>query len=198
MFRTVLTMLTALGLGACADTSSGDALAEQQQTQGWGPAQCPAPPDGVSVGYGVGEQIAALELFDCAGEPVELTAFCGAEVLWLSFAHMWCPHCVKAGSEMEAVHQSYVDAGRDLASVSIVVEDVAGNRPDESDCSGWREQQAQNRVITLYDDDTDSFVLWEVNLTNLNVIISEDRVIRTKLHTDIQADIRAALDGAFD
>jgi hypothetical protein len=99
---------------------------------------------------------------------------------------------------MEAIHQSYLDAGRDIAAVNVVVEDVYGHRPDEQDCSAWREQQLQDRVITLYDDDTDSFVLWDENLTNLNVILSADRVIRTKLHTDIGEDIRAALDAAFE
>lgn len=189
--------LVALLLVGCADTSSGDSLAEQREAQGWGPDHCPATPEGVGVGYTLGDQLGDMVLYECAGEPVDLRELCGAETVWLSFAHAWCPHCVKAGSEMERIHQSYVDAGHDLASVSVVVEDISGGRPDEADCSAWREQQQQDRVLTLYDDDTDSFVLWEENFTNLNVILDESRVIRTKLHTDVEADIRAAIDATL-
>jgi thiol-disulfide isomerase/thioredoxin len=188
----------AVWLAGCADTSSGDSLEEQQEAQGWGAENCPATPQGVSVGFKLGDQLGELVLFDCAGEPVNLNALCGAEAAWLSFAHMWCPHCAKAASEMEAIHQSYVDAGHDLASVSIVVEDVSIERPDETDCSNWRDEHAQDRVVTLYDDDTDSFVLWEENLTNLNVLLTKERVIQSKIHSDREADIRAVIDRALE
>lgn len=99
---------------------------------------------------------------------------------------------------MEAIHRSYVDAGHDLASLSIVVEDSSGKVPDTSNCSAWREQHGQDRVITLYDDDRDAFVLWEENLTNLNVMLSAERVIVSKIHTDVEADIRARIEQALE
>jgi hypothetical protein len=194
---TVTGLLLAALLFGCADTSSGDSLEAQQAEQGWGPDACPDTPAGVSVGYEIGDQIGDLVLYECAGEPVDLRELCGAEAVWLSFAHTWCPHCKKAGSEMERIHRSYVDAGVDLASASVVVEEITGKEPDEDDCSGWREEQGQDLVVTLYDDDRDSFVLWDENLTNLNVVLNRDRVILTKIHTDVEEDIRAAIDLAL-
>ncbi len=55
----------------------------------WSAASCPVPPDGITKGYNVGDQIAEVELRDCEGNTVFLSDLCGAQGAWLFAAHAW-------------------------------------------------------------------------------------------------------------
>jgi thiol-disulfide isomerase/thioredoxin len=174
--------------------SSDESLAQQQQQWGWGASVCPATPAGVSSGYGTGEQLAGLTLLSCDGSEVSLDAICGAQASWIMFAHGWCPHCRLASQLAEGVYQQF--AGENLAVVNVLVESATGDPPTPQDCHNWREAYAQDRVITLYDPNGASVVLWEQNYTALSVFLDEDRVIVNKLHTDVESQIVAAIEAA--
>lgn len=77
------------GSGGAGVLSSEEALAMQQAEHGWGPAECPATPSGVEVGYDTGQQLAELEFLTCDGKRVSLTEVCGAKAAWIFVAHGW-------------------------------------------------------------------------------------------------------------
>jgi len=189
------TQIQSCGTEGLDSWTSAQALCEQQNEWGWGTDQCPAAPEGVTVGLGTGEQLEDIVLKDCEGNPVALSEVCGADATWLFFAHAWCPHCKKSSAFMEEVHASY--EGTNLAAVNILVETTSGGSPDAGACSAWRGAYGHKEVITLYDESGVSFGLWEENYTALNVFLDKDRVITEKHHSDYRAEVESAIDGAL-
>lgn len=190
-------LLVALSLAACGDEEpppddSHIALEQQQGQYGWGPERCAAPPAGTSVGYARLDQMGPLSLKSCGGATVTLSDVCGADATWLYFVHMWCPSCQQLGAMSEAIADDY--ATRNVASINIVVEDFGGQRPDEEDCRAWREKFGQQDVITLFDPNGDSFVMWEQPYTSLNAVLDDKQVIKTKVHTAADRDIRWSIE----
>lgn len=180
------------GSGSVEPRTTAQSLAEQQAAYGWGAAACPPLPAGVAAGFLRGDQLGELVLRDCEGNAFDVREVCGARAVWLSFAHGWCPHCRENGSNMERIHGDAAAAG-DLASLNVIVEDNDFDTPTELVCSAWRSEYAQDRVLTLFDPTGASLVLWEENVTALNVMLDDRRVIADKLHTDVEEELRAAL-----
>lgn len=160
----------------------------------WSADQCPKP-SLVPVGTRVGEVLRDMTLYDCDGRAVKLTDFCGAKALWLSLHHTWCPHCRLLRDTMERIHTSY--AGKNLASVAIVVQTNSRTRPDAQACKDWKQAGGLQSVLTLYDPQGVTSALWEQNYTALNVFVSGLRIITGKQHTDREADLRAQIDRAL-
>ena len=148
---------------------------------------CTAPPAGVSSGYGVGQQLAALTLKDCDGQPVAFSDLCGAAATWGFFAHGWCPHCKLAASFAESVAQTYGPSGGLV--VNVLVQSSAYATPTAQDCQAWRAQYGHDAVLTLYDDSAASTALWDNSYTALSVFMNQDQVVIKKLHSDVQATI---------
>ena len=186
-------VLAALALGGCGEDPSPviDALRAQQAQYGWGPDKCPELPEGVDAGTLVDEQITNLVFKSCEGTEVALSEVCGADALWLVAAHAWCPHCQQLASFSESLHDRY--AARGLASLHVLVEYDPDEAPDADDCSEWRARYEMDQVITLYDDTGASDPLFEQNFTALNVFVDRDRIIRNKIHSDIEGEIEAAI-----
>jgi hypothetical protein len=190
-------------LSACGDDekqppiATRDSLADQQQSRGWGPDQCPALPVGLAVGYSIGDQLGDLAFKDCDGQPFDVREVCGADAVWLSFAHAWCPHCQVNAEMMEDLHAELVEEGADLASLNIVVEDGSFNPPTAQVCNDWRTEFQQSAVLTLYDDAGVSFLLWEESFTALNVVLNSDRIIRAKIHTDDRDRMQTAIESVI-
>jgi hypothetical protein len=192
-----LVVVWLLAMVACDDPDASQiALEEQRETHGWGPEQCPAPPEGVQVGFHRFDQIADLRLLTCGEEEVALTDVCGADAAWLYFVHTWCPNCQQLGAKSEAIHDTF--AGQNLASINIVVADSSDNRPDEADCRAWREELGQDQVITLFDPSGASFALFENPYTSLNVVLDHNRVIMSKFHSSIDRDVLNAIQARLE
>jgi hypothetical protein len=178
-------------------TTSGS-LAEQQAEHGWGTDQCPALPTNVASGFLVGDQLGELVLKDCDGADVDLRELCGADVLWLSIAHAWCPHCRENGANMERMRNELAEDGDGIAAISILIDGNELGTPATAElCTGWRAQFGQDLVLTLFDPDERSMQLFERSVTALNVVIDRNRVIRDKLHTDVEEDILAAINAVL-
>lgn len=77
------------------------------------------------------------------------------------------------------------------------MEDSGSNPPDEADCRTWRAGHEHQEVITLFDPTQRSFVLFEENYTSLNVFVDANRVITSKVHTDVTSAIRAGIRSAL-
>jgi len=189
------TQIQSCGTEGLEAWTSAQALCEQQNEWGWGTNQCPAAPEGVTVGVGTGDQLEDIMLKDCEGNPVSLSEVCGADATWLFFAHAWCPHCKKSSAFMEDVHASY--EGTNLATVNILVETSSQGRPDAAACAGWRSAYDHKEVITLYDESGASFALWEENYTALNVFLDKNHVITEKHHSDYRGDVESGIEGAL-
>jgi peroxiredoxin len=162
----------------------------------WGPEHCPAPSPDVNVGYNVGDRLPDIVVKDCDGNDVSLTAFCGADALFIFAAHGWCPLCKGFSAQAEAVHDSF--AGKNLASVNIVVEKGSGDPPDAAYCKLWRDQHGLEDVATFYDPTGAVLALWSGS-SSLSAYVDQNRLITGKLVHDsnvdnIKAEIQKALD----
>ncbi|MEZ4265549.1 MAG: redoxin domain-containing protein [Myxococcota bacterium] len=156
-----------------------------------GPSHCPAAPPGASPGFGLGDQLAPRTFKNCDGEPVSLDAYCGADGLWLFFAHGWCPHCQKTSGFMEGVVSDYAAAG--LVGVNVLMETGSGGVPTAASCREWRDNFGLKGAVTLYDDQGAAQALWDTPYTALSVFVDRDRVIVKKAHSDDEAQIRNVL-----
>jgi peroxiredoxin len=162
----------------------------------WGPEHCPAPSPDVNVGYNVGDRLPDIVVKDCDGNDVSLNAFCGADALFIFAAHGWCPLCKGFSAQAEAVHDSF--AGKNLASVNIVVEKGSGDPPDADYCKLWRDQHGLEDVATFYDPTGAVLALWSGS-SSLSAYVDQSRLITGKLVHDsnvdnIKAEIQKALD----
>jgi hypothetical protein len=191
-----LGVLAAPWLVGCDDSSTP--LESQQERYGWGSGACPAPPQGTAVGFTAGDYLQAVPLKDCDGSDVSFDELCGAQALWVSFAHAWCPHCNAVAEMAEDVHDGF--AGRELASVNVLMEWNPDEEPNADHCQRWRDAFGLEDVIVWYDPEGVSLQYFELPYTALNLYIDSTRIIREKEHTDqqsrITADIEAALSGA--
>lgn len=163
----------------------------------WGPDQCPSPPDGVTVGIEVGQQLPELVVKDCDGNDYSLSELCGANGLWLFAAHGWCPLCQNVSSSAEAIHDSFAAQG--LATAIIVVETGSSQPPGANYCKTWRDQFGLVDVVTLYDPTGAILEVWPGPSSSLSAFVDSNRVIVSKLYHDgniatIEANIQEALD----
>lgn len=173
-------------VGDMAGTTTREALTQLQDAYGWGPEACTSP-GGVAQGVGRGEQLDGVTLLACDGEPLPFTELCGADALWVTFSHAWCPHCRVQAESAEAIAGRF-KAGR-VAAVNVVVETPSRGVPNAADCAAWREGYGHGEVLTLFDPDQRSFVLWERNYTALSMTADADQVIVDKWHTDDEDDL---------
>jgi len=160
----------------------------------WGESRC-APPSGKTAGLKIGDQLAELTLKDCDGNDYALTKTCGASATWLFVAHGWCPHCKVVSKDSASIVAGY--AGKNVAAINILIENGQSKPPTAADCKAWRDSNKLANVIALYDPKGVSQGLFEEGTTSLNVFISEDRIIRSKAHTDVTGDITEGIDGAL-
>ncbi|MBK7399585.1 MAG: redoxin domain-containing protein [Myxococcales bacterium] len=165
-----------------------------QQSRDWSSATCAAPPAGVSVGYGIGDQLAAVKLKTCDGADVTLDDFCGANALWVFAAHGWCPHCQAVSREAESIEASF--AGANVASVNVLFQSTSGAPPTAADCKAWRTAFKMDQVVTLYDPTGAMQPLWDNSYTALSVFVDRKHVIVSKSHSDSAATITTAIQAA--
>lgn len=143
-----------------------------------GPDECPATPDGVQVGFEVGDQMPSLIVYDCDGNQTTLDELCGAEAFFLFAAHGWCALCQFVSSYAEEVHQGYASQG--LASAIVVVENADGMAPDADYCAAWRNQFGLEDVRVYYDPTGALTDLWGGS-SSLSAFVDRDRVVTGKL-----------------
>jgi hypothetical protein len=162
---------------------------------GLGPELCPADP-GVVEGFAVGERLADVVVKDCAGNDVSLSAFCGAEALWIFAAHGWCPLCQSVSGAQESILDEY--AGQGLVAINVVVKNGQSESPSADYCALWRETHGHQDVFTLYDPDGDILALWPGGSTSLSAFVDRNRIVRSKLeHESDQEAIRAEIEAAL-
>lgn len=163
----------------------------------WGPDKCPSPPEGVTVGIEVGQQLPEFTVKDCDGNDFSLSELCGAEGLFLFAAHGWCPLCQSVSSKAEAIHDSF--AGEGLASAIVLVQTGSSQPPTASYCQLWRDQFGLEDVLTLYDPTGSILQLWPGMSSSLSAYVDRDRVIVSKLQYDSNAEtIKARIQEALD
>jgi len=163
----------------------------------WGPEECPAPPQDAKVGFDVGDQLADIVVKSCDGEDVSLTELCGADALFIFAAHGWCPLCKSASGQQEAIHDAF--AGKNLASINVVVATAMGDPPDADYCKLWRDTHGLTDVATFFDPTGAVLALWPGGSSSLSAYVSGDRIIVSKLvhdadTTKIKGEIQKALD----
>jgi hypothetical protein len=182
--------------GSSAEATSGGSGGAPAPV--WGAPQCPAPPEGVSVGKEIGQQLEDVVVKDCDGNDVSLTELCGASALWIFAASGTCPFCKTVSAQQEMIHAAY--AARNLASVNILVENGQGNPPDANDCKVWRSKFGQQKVRTFYDPTGAVTALWpEPGTTSMSAFVDHDRLIVSKLvHTSDLVAIMAGIEGALE
>jgi hypothetical protein len=95
---------------------------------------------------------------------------------------------------MESVHSSY--QGKGLVSIAILVQSSSRTPPDAQACQQWRKDGKHSKVITLYDPTFATRKYWEQNYTALNIFTSS-MIISSKFHSDIEADLRKAIQKAL-
>lgn len=160
----------------------------------WGPSFCPA--ESGTVGLKIGNQLPRnLELPDCDGNMVSLDSICGAAASWIFLSHMWCPHCQATAAQAEAIAQKY--AGKNLAIVNVVIQNASYSAPTASDCTSWRTTYGSPNVVTLYDPTGKTKGFFEQNYTALSVFVDGQRVIKSKAHTDVRAQLVGGIDDAL-
>lgn len=155
---------------------------------------CPLPGPGQTVGTRLGNYLVNTDLKDCNGKTVKLSDFCGANAIWISFHHGWCPHCRLLRDIMEPIHSSY--QGKGLVSIAILVQSSSRTPPDGQACQQWRQDGKHSKVITLYDPTFATRKYWEQNYTALNIFTSS-MIISSKFHSDTEADLRKAIQKAL-
>lgn len=182
------------GAGAGAPLSTNEALAELQAEHGWGQGVCETP---TNAGYQVGDQLDDLVFKACDGTAFDVRELCGADAVWISVAHAWCPHCQKNADQMEGVLADFRDDGHEVAGVNVLVHDHDFDTPTEEVCEAWRTSYGQRFALTLFDDEDVNALILDTNQTALNMVIDADRVITAKVHTDVQDTIRGLIDDAL-
>lgn len=143
-----------------------------------GPDECPPTPDGVQVGFDVGNQMPTLIVYDCDGEQTTLDELCGAEAFFLFAAHGWCGLCQYVSSYAEEIQDEYAPQG--LASAIVVVQNEDGMAPDASFCAAWRDQFGLEDVRVYYDPTGALTNLWGGS-SSLSAFVDRDRIITGKL-----------------
>ena len=161
----------------------------------WGGDKCPALASGVTSGLATGNQLSKIVVKDCDGNDVSLDQFCGASALWIFAAHGWCPHCQAVSKNAEAIHTSF--AGRNLASVNILVENASYDVPTAQDCKAWRTANKLQNVVTLFDAKGATRGLWDNNTTALSVFVNARRLIVGKSHTDSTTALKGSIESAL-
>ena len=81
--------------------------------------------------------------------------------------------------------------------MNVLLENSRGKPPTAADCKAWRDSNKLTNVIALHDPRGLTQGLFEQDSTSLNVFIGEDRVIRSKDHTDVTTAITRGIDGAL-
>jgi thiol-disulfide isomerase/thioredoxin len=178
-----------------AGSSTSGAGGSAPSNPNWGTSYCPADNSSAPTGYDTGNQLPEIILKTCDGQDFSLNQLCGASALWIFAAHGWCPHCKQASSVAEQVHDSF--AGKNVASVNILVETSAYQPPDEASCKAWREQYKMDDVLTLYDPTGATFKLWDNNYTALSVFVDKDRKIVSKSHSDTTTALQSGIEQAL-
>ena len=157
----------------------------------WGPELCPPVADGTTVGTKSYEYLEDVVVKSCDGEPVSLRQFCGSTTFWLFAAHGWCPHCRKTSSFAESIQSDHADAG--LATAIVLVESSSSTPPTPADCASWADVYGLKGVAMLYDDTGAVNKLYDQGYTALSMFVDRNYVVRNKLHTDNEAQIRGEL-----
>ncbi len=183
------------GDGGTAATTATGAATTGVTTGGLGPALCPDDPE-VAEGFDVGERLTGVVVKDCAGNDVSLSAFCGAEALWIFAAAGWCPLCQSVSAAQESILDEY--AGQGLVAINVVVENGQSEPPTADYCALWRATHGHEDVFTLYDPDGDILALWPGGSTSLSAFVDRDRIIRSKLvHNSNKEAIRDEIEATL-
>lgn len=88
-----------------------------------------------AIGGEVGDCAPDFVLRDAEGVRHRLSDL-RVRVVALDLSTMWCTFCKQAAPTGESLHKAY---GDDLASVTVLWEDVDGNDPDADDLATWSE-----------------------------------------------------------
>jgi AhpC/TSA family len=176
-----------LTFSACANERRIDSPAGDPTASRSAPPVAPVGPSSSApvspaprVGYGVGDRLGFLVVKDCDGRDVGLTNAAGARGLWIFAAHGWCPHCIRVSHAQEALAADWTDRG--VSVVNVLVKNADNESPTAADCKAWKERHGFVRVVSLYDPDFRTRVLWEDNATALSVIMDVRHVVIAKFH----------------
>ncbi len=99
--------------------------------------------------FAVGDVVDNFTLTDSYGQAVDLYAFKGRWI-FLTFAAMWESPMVDVIDDLPDTQAAHVD---DLTVISVVVEDVMGDPPDDEDLDAWKEFFALDGIPVLSDPD---------------------------------------------
>ncbi len=91
----------------------------------------------------------------------------------------------------EKISADYKD--KNLATAVILVENASGAPPTAADCKAWRSTYGLYNVAALYDPTGVTKALYEQPYTALSVFVGMDRVIKNKLHTDVESQLHVQL-----
>ena len=108
--------------------------------------------------YAEGDVVDNFTLIDQHGEEVDLYSFCGQNVM-LVFSAGWCGPCVQLSEEVQAIQDQYDN----LQIFEILIEDSAGNAPDQADLEAWAEHGEMTNVAVLADGDYSVWPYWEAD-----------------------------------
>lgn len=109
-------------------------------------------PSGANNGYAAtwaeGDIAANFTMQDQYGQDVHLYSFCGQNIM-LAFGAVWCGPCQDLADTVQGEQDTYGPEG--FQAIEILIEDRAGNAPDQDDLAGWAEDHDLLTVPVLDD-----------------------------------------------
>jgi peroxiredoxin len=137
--RTVVLSTLLLGSGCVprlvspADTDDDTAVCTwEAPTNSWPRREPPACLEG--EGFGIGQVVPDFRLMDQNGDTTSLWQFYGTVIVW-DLSTIWCRPCQQLASESEDLYDAWRDQG--MIYLTILVEDVDGNPPEQDDLQLW-------------------------------------------------------------
>lgn len=139
----------------------------------------------------------ALTVNDCAGQPVDMSAFIAAhDATYVTFGAQWCSACQE---EAPIINTQLVDglAGKNVGVVQILIENQPGQSPTQALCDAWA-TDLEARYTVLVDVNQahlPKFFGGAVATLPLHLIATKDGLIRFKKLGALPTDIKSLVEG---